>query len=86
MTLERGDKLVLYTDGITEARNSSLAILGEEALQAALRKLSHHEAQRICDQVFFLVRDHVGGDRGLDDDLTILTVEYTCRRESPIQT
>ncbi len=86
MTLDRGDKLVLYTDGITEARGRSRAIFGEDALQVALRKLASHEARRICDQVFFLVKDYAESGNGLDDDLTILAVEYAGRAEGLNQT
>ncbi len=86
MTLEKGDKLVLYTDGFTEARNRSLAIFGEEALQVALRKLAPLDARRICDQMFFLVKDHADSGLGLEDDLTMLAIEYTGRPHGAIRT
>jgi len=40
--LERGDLLLLYTDGITEAKNPDGDLFGVDALDAALARCPHH--------------------------------------------
>jgi hypothetical protein len=52
----------------------------------ALRKLAPLDARRICDQMFFLVKDHADSGLGLEDDLTMLAIEYTGRPQGAIRT
>jgi serine phosphatase RsbU (regulator of sigma subunit) len=72
--LDRGDMMVLYTDGVTEARGVD-GMYGTERLTRLLRSLPAEPADAVADA---LLDDVVGFQRGrLRDDVAILVVEAT---------
>ena len=73
VALRSGDRLVLYTDGITEARNAEDEEFGEDRLVDALRSQRHLEANALFETVLNRVT-HFTGDRGFQDDATLLVV------------
>jgi sigma-B regulation protein RsbU (phosphoserine phosphatase) len=70
---QRGDALVLYTDGITEARNPQGEFFGETRLQAQVRHIGDVEARGIVGSIMIDVHQHTQ-DR-LDDDMTLLVLK-----------
>ncbi len=74
LRLEPGDSLVLFTDGVTEARNASGEELGTDTLSVSLAALHSAKADAIGHAVAESVLDHVEDSDTLDDDLTILVV------------
>ena len=50
MTLERGDVLLLYTDGVTEA-GAARTEIGEEGLAGILGELAGQDAEAVVDAV-----------------------------------
>lgn len=60
MQLQRGDILLLYTDGITEARNASGEFFGADKLCAILSKVYYEEPERIVDMILKEVSDFIG--------------------------
>lgn len=73
--LQVGDRLLLYTDGITEARAPSGRLFGEERLEDAIRA-SDISAEALIDQVLLAVRQHQAGQRPSDDQ-TMLALRIT---------
>jgi phosphoserine phosphatase RsbU/P len=74
LALNPGDRLLIYTDGATEARNPADQELGLDRLEdafAACRGLSVGEA---LDSLMELVNRHCGG-RPVADDVTMVMVE-----------
>ena len=74
--LEPGDRLLLYSDGITEARDARGAFFGEQRLielteHAAAAELSAPETLR---RLGIAVMDHQNGK--LQDDATLLLVDW----------
>ena len=67
------DTLLLYTDGVTEARGT-IDLYGEERLQSLLRGLGGVPAAGVVESVAVAVSQHLG-DRG-HDDIAILGVQY----------
>lgn len=57
MTLDPGDILLLYTDGITEARNEAGEMYGEDRLCQLVRENAHLSAQELLDHVYETARE-----------------------------
>ena len=69
--LHPGDVLVLYTDGVTEARGPD-GELGEEGLTEVLRRCAGASAKELAGEVERVVLAHQGGTA--HDDIAILAV------------
>ena len=65
--------LVLFTDGIVDARDAAGARLGEPAVLDVVRRNRNKTPQKIVDAVFKLLRDY-SGDVPSPDDLTLLVL------------
>jgi phosphoserine phosphatase RsbU/P len=71
--LARGDRIVLYTDGVIEAFNPKGELFELDRL-IALLEASHDEPERFADAVLARVAAWRGG-RGATDDLTLMVLE-----------
>jgi serine phosphatase RsbU (regulator of sigma subunit)/putative methionine-R-sulfoxide reductase with GAF domain len=69
--LERGDAVVLYTDGVVEARRGG-ELYGEERLDKLLGDNRELPAQQLADAILADCRRWVGGD--LRDDCAVVVV------------
>jgi sigma-B regulation protein RsbU (phosphoserine phosphatase) len=67
-----GDALVLYTDGITETRDASGAMFGDEGLVDVLSGLTGEAADVIADAVIAAARAFSGNQ--LNDDVALLVI------------
>lgn len=78
MTLARGDTVVLYTDGVTEAFNHQREAFGEERL---LESLGHagQDAGATVRSLIDAVRNHAAG-APQSDDITVVAVRYSPRQ------
>ncbi len=72
-----GDVLVFYTDGITEARNPSGDLFGEERLRTTVEASAGANAEQLQEAIVTAVETFIG-DRPQSDDLTLFVVK---RRE-----
>ena len=70
-TLEPGDTLVLYSDGVTDAHNAAVEEFGETRLHDLLRSLAGQPATLIVDRVLGELEAYVE-DTPQFDDMTIL--------------
>lgn len=73
-TLARGDLVVLYTDGVTEARNRDGELFGEDRLHALVAGLGGASATDAADAIVAAARAHTG-TIDPQDDLTVLVLE-----------
>ncbi|MEP6961140.1 MAG: PP2C family protein-serine/threonine phosphatase, partial [Acidobacteriota bacterium] len=71
VTLESGDLLVFFTDGLTEPENEFGEMFGEERFIDLLAKNAHRDEKRILEIVITAVREWTGSDE-LQDDMTLL--------------
>ncbi len=69
-----GDTMFLYTDGVTEALDSSRKAYGEERLAACLRACDGKNTQQIIEQVSEDIGTFVG-DADQHDDLTAMVLK-----------
>lgn len=74
ITLEPGDTLVLYTDGLTEAMNGKREEFGEPRLLTLLREQKSNSAEGLLQQVISAVQDFVG-EAPQHDDMTIVVLQ-----------
>jgi serine phosphatase RsbU (regulator of sigma subunit) len=74
VVLERGDRLLVFSDGACEARDPGEAELGVEGLERALERARGEELGAALERLRRLVIDHVAG-RPLEDDVTMVLVE-----------
>ncbi len=74
MRLRDGDVLILYSDGITEAFNTSEECYGNERLLSGTRVLSHRSAAEIADALLRDVRAFAG-TAPQSDDIAILALK-----------
>ncbi|MBN1997707.1 serine/threonine-protein phosphatase, partial [candidate division KSB1 bacterium] len=65
--LERGDSLVFYTDGITEALNPFTDEYGEDRLIDVIKSYSNEGAEFLCDRIYDEVNNFMSGTDQYDD-------------------
>ena len=75
LQLRPGDRLVLYTDGFTEAKSPDSELFGEERLGECLLRLAPLGPAELGEELVGEVERFAAGK--LDDDLTMLLLEYT---------
>jgi phosphoserine phosphatase RsbU/P len=74
LTLPPGGTLLLYTDGVTEAKNSQGVFLDEAGLYSRVPSLLNQPAQSLCDVLIRSVLDYHGSAKQ-DDDITLVAVK-----------
>lgn len=70
--VDRGDKLLLFTDGVTEARNASGEEFGEERLEECLRTYRGQDAAELRTFILDEVTEFCGNN--FDDDAALMIV------------
>jgi sigma-B regulation protein RsbU (phosphoserine phosphatase) len=75
-TMEPGDLLAVYTDGLTEAVDESDREFGLERLERAVAERGSLSARKLCDEVLGQVADFARGMPQYDDQ-TLLLVRRT---------
>ena len=73
VVLQPGDTLVLYTDGVIEARRGS-SMFGMEGIRSAI-EASHGDATQLATAIESAVLEHTGGR--VSDDLAALVLHVT---------
>ena len=74
--LEPGDRLYVYTDGVTEATDSGKQLFGEDRMLDAL----NHKADSTLQELLHGVKDEIDsfvGEAVQFDDITMLAMDYT---------
>jgi sigma-B regulation protein RsbU (phosphoserine phosphatase) len=70
-----GDRLVLYSDGVTEAQNGAGDFFGKSRLRDAIGGASAKDCAGMHDAIQQALRDFTGGAEQ-SDDITLVVVEY----------
>jgi phosphoserine phosphatase RsbU/P len=76
-----GDLIVLYSDGISEAKNADGEELGRDRLMAAIRTITSKSAETFGLQVVSAINDF-RGHRAPEDDETIIVMQPFPERSS----
>ncbi len=75
LSVKPGDALLLYTDGLVEARNSTGEEFGDTRLQSLMDNCSRDDIRLIKEQILETVTDFIGATP-LHDDLTFLLIKF----------
>ncbi|HMG86217.1 MAG TPA: PP2C family protein-serine/threonine phosphatase [Terracidiphilus sp.] len=73
LPLESGDRLLLYTDGVIEARNAEGRLFGEQSLAAELKTSARMTPSETADHLIGAVQAWA---KSQDDDLTVLVCDF----------
>ena len=73
--IQRGDMLFLYTDGLTEAENSSHHLFGEQRMMETLAATEGMLPREMVETMQMRVSDFVDG-APQSDDLTMMAIRY----------
>jgi sigma-B regulation protein RsbU (phosphoserine phosphatase) len=83
-TLEPGDLLFLYTDGVTEAIDTEDHLFSEDRLKDLLTAKSTQDVQTAVDHTVAAVRAFEG-EAEQTDDITVLALEFHGRPEEALR-
>jgi sigma-B regulation protein RsbU (phosphoserine phosphatase) len=75
-----GDRLVVFSDGVTESENATDEEFGEQRLRKALLGGNARTAEEICDAIVETLTAF-RGSRPYNDDVTMLVVARTAAEE-----
>jgi serine phosphatase RsbU (regulator of sigma subunit) len=78
----KDDRLVLYTDGITETCSKSGELFGEDRLQTLIKESSSNSAEPTADLFIKHLSKWSGRKKGtsLDDDLTLIIIDVVSKQ------
>lgn len=74
MQLAKGDTLLLYTDGVTEAKNANNEELGEESTLQCVTDCQPKEPVTLIERLMQRIKQHAG-DYPQSDDITLLSIK-----------
>jgi serine phosphatase RsbU (regulator of sigma subunit) len=74
ITMEKGDMLFLFTDGVTEVMDEEGELMGEEKLEESLLQAAQLPLASVLHEVQVEVRAHAG-DVPYEDDVTMVGVQ-----------
>ena len=78
--LNKGDSILIYTDGVTEASNSNKELFGEDRLIKSLREINGSSVKTVIEHVNNEIDLFVGNNPQFDD-ITMLVFDYS-KKES----
>ncbi len=80
-----GDLFVLYSDGVTEARNASGGMFGRERLEEVILRISEFDPEAFVNAVRDAVTEFVGSE-SLSDDLTCVAIRVVPEAPETVKT
>ena len=75
VSLDSGDAIVVYSDGVTEAVDAAEEEFGESRLLDAIAQAGTGNAQALVDAVIDAVQRHTAGT-AQNDDVTLMAIRY----------
>ena len=81
-TLHIGDKVILYTDGLLECRNTDGEVFGKRRLLDALQNNATSSIDVMVEKVYDRLKEFRRGAKP-EDDISLLGLEYAVKEEGP---
>jgi sigma-B regulation protein RsbU (phosphoserine phosphatase) len=79
ITLPPGSTLLLYTDGMTDCRDTQGESFGLERIKTTLSGLSNVNAQQVCDNLLETLVKYQDGSKQ-DDDVTLVAIRAVAKQ------
>jgi phosphoserine phosphatase RsbU/P len=77
VTIEAGDRIVFFTDGLLEAANPAGEFFGDARLAELVAESATHDPERFVDHLVDEVHHWIGPAASLQDDITLVVVDVT---------
>lgn len=74
-TLQKGEVLLMYSDGVTEAADKNGADFGESKLLELVQANLHLTAEPLVEKIIQAVKTHAGKTPPREDDITVMVVK-----------
>ncbi len=71
-----GDKVIMYTDGVFECRDSSGSMIEVEGLIDIIKRNRHLTPRLLCDKVYDDIFSMTGCSNNIEDDFAIIIAEF----------
>ena len=75
LTLQPGDCLFLYTDGVTESMDSEKNLFSDERLLAEIETLRNGDVEDIVNGIITSIKEHVKSEPQ-SDDIAMMMLKY----------
>jgi phosphoserine phosphatase RsbU/P len=75
LALKKGDVLVMYTDGVTEAANKKGVRFGVPRLKKLITAQHRSSATKMVAAICDAVKEYVGEGKSPADDVTVVVVK-----------
>jgi sigma-B regulation protein RsbU (phosphoserine phosphatase) len=75
IAFEKGDIILLHTDGVTEAENDDGELFGMERLCREARRLKDQSADKVVSEIVAALMLFIGAQK-IHDDITLLAVRH----------
>jgi sigma-B regulation protein RsbU (phosphoserine phosphatase) len=73
--LDPGDRILLYTDGVTEAMNREKAFYSDKRLMAVVENGKSASVESLIQEVLRSLKEFTEGE-SLSDDVTLLALQF----------
>ena len=74
ITLDKGDRIILYTDGVTEAMDPNMEEFGEKRFQQIISEAGGCPSQELLDKIVVAIEAHAG-PKPQYDDITMVAIQ-----------
>ncbi|MCP5481328.1 MAG: SpoIIE family protein phosphatase [Spirochaetales bacterium] len=75
VSLDAGDKIIMYTDGIYEAINENEEQFGRDRLYRFAANEAHRSGSDFADELIAQVIDWSGGEEKISDDIALIVID-----------
>jgi len=79
LTLQPGDSLFLYTDGVTESMDSEKNLFSDERLIAEIETLQNEDVEDVVNGIITSIKEHVKSEPQ-SDDIAMMMLKYNGNR------
>jgi sigma-B regulation protein RsbU (phosphoserine phosphatase) len=77
LAIRRGERLLLYTDGLIESQNASGEFFGDRKLEEVIRKNQSRPSAELLEQILAEIRAWQPASLAQQDDITLVVIDVS---------